>query len=69
MTNLIRISEAAKLLGVKRQRVYQLIEEGRIKVIELYGIKLVDADSFPPDLIKRGREKPMNKPKRKTPKP
>ena len=66
MTNLIKISEVAKLLGVSRQRVYQLIEEKRIVPIELYGIKLIDADTLPPDLIKQGREKPMKKPKGKT---
>lgn len=69
MTNLIKISEAAKLLGVTRQRVYQLIEEKRITVVELYGMKLIDADNLDPNLIKRGRENPMKKSKRKIAKP
>jgi excisionase family DNA binding protein len=60
MTNLIKISDAAKKLGVKRQRVYQMIEEGKIQVIELYGIKLVDEDKLTPDLIKRKDKKVVN---------
>jgi len=68
MTNLLKVSQVAELLGVRRQRVYQLIEEGRIQVIELYGIKLIDADTLDPNLIKRGRENPMKKSKRKIPK-
>lgn len=63
MTNLIKISEAAKQLGVSRQRMYQLIEEGRVQVIELYGIKLVDGEKLTPDLIKRKDKKLVNNPK------
>lgn len=68
MTNLIKISEAAKQLGVSRQRMYQLIEEGRVQVIELYGIKLVDGDKLTPDLIKRKDKKLVNSQKDVTPK-
>lgn len=63
MTNLIKISEAAKKLGVKRQRVYQMIEEGKIQVIELYGMKLVDGDKITLDLLKRKDKKFPNSPK------
>lgn len=57
MTNLIKISEAAKLLGVSRQRMYQIIEEKEIPVVELYGMKLVDGNKITPDLIKRKDKK------------
>ena len=69
MTNLIKISDAAKKLGVKRQRVYQMIEEGKIQVIELYGIKLVDEDKLTPDLIKRKDKRIVNSAKSDTPIP
>lgn len=61
MTKLIKISEAADKLGVSRQRIYQLIEEGRVFIVaELYGIKLVDDEKITPDLIKRKDKKDMN---------
>lgn len=62
MTNLIRISKAAEILGVKRQRVYQMIEEGKIQVIDIDGIKFVDADKLSRDLlIRRKNQKPVKK--------
>lgn len=63
MTNLIKISEAAKLLGVSRQRMYQIIEEKEIPVVELYGMKLVDGDKITVDLLKRKDKKFPNKSK------
>lgn len=63
MTNLIRVAKAAGILGVSRQRMYQMIEEGKVQVIDLDGIKFVDADKLSPDLIKRKDKKVVNTPK------
>ncbi len=60
---MIRVSKAAKQLGITRQRMYQLIELGRVQVIELDGMKFVDADKLSPDLVQRHHEKVVNPPK------
>ncbi len=36
-------SEYAKLIGVTRQRVNQMIKEGLLKVVEVNGAKLIKA--------------------------
>lgn len=43
---LIGIPTAAKRLGLTRQRMYQLIKEGAITVIEIDGHKFIDADTL-----------------------
>lgn len=58
---MIKISDAAKQLGVSRQRMYQIIEEKGIPVVELYGMKLVDGDKITTDLLKRKDKKFPNK--------
>ena len=42
MTEFIKVSTAAKRLGVTRQRVYQMIEEGKFHKIEIDGGIYVD---------------------------
>jgi excisionase family DNA binding protein len=39
--DLITISQAAKLRGVSRRAIYQLIYRGRLKAYERYGLMLV----------------------------
>ena len=39
---LIRIPEAAKIYGCSRQNLYQLIDKGKLKAYEMYGLKLID---------------------------
>lgn len=46
MTNMIRISKAAKALGITRARLYQLIEEGSIPYIEIDGYKFIDLNNL-----------------------
>ena len=38
----IRMTEAAKIYGCGRQWIYQLIDEGRLNTITMFGLKLVN---------------------------
>ena len=38
----IRMTEAAKIYGCGRQWIYQLVDEGRLNTIMMFGLKLVN---------------------------
>ncbi|MFN0132758.1 MAG: hypothetical protein ACKVW3_09555 [Phycisphaerales bacterium] len=57
---LLPASMAARVLGVKRQRIYQLIAEQRLPTVELYpgsNLRLIPFDALmsAPTLMERGR--------------
>jgi excisionase family DNA binding protein len=68
----ISTNDAAGVLGVTRQRVLQLIQDGRIKAekfANVYMIRRGDLDHIeekpmgrPPKAAKKGRKKPEAKP-------
>lgn len=59
MTELIGVGEAAKRLGVHRQRVYELIEAGRIATVKIAGRILIDAAELEkPDIKDRKPGRP-----------
>lgn len=46
MTNMVRISRAAKILGITRARLYQLVDEGVIPHVEIDGYKFIDLNNL-----------------------
>lgn len=59
---LIGIPNAAKRLGLTRQRLYQLIKSGDIRVIEIDGRKFIDWDTIDYK-VQRHHDKNEKKPK------
>lgn len=55
MAEFIRISEAAKRLGITRARMYQMIDEKDLPIIEILGIKTIDSSLLDSDIIKKRR--------------
>lgn len=41
VTKLKTVSEYAKLIGKDRVRVYQMITEGKLEVVEISGVKFI----------------------------
>ena len=60
---LIGIPTAAKRLGLTRQRMYQLIQAGEIRVIEIDGHKFIDAETLDYK-VQRHHDKNEKKPKK-----
>lgn len=61
---LYKISEAAKLIGLSRQRLYLYIADGRLKTVEAHGMVMVTAAEVAK--FTRGRNgRPNGKPKGK----
>lgn len=60
MAELLRISEAAKRLGVSRQRMYKLIESYHIPTVGMFGITLIDAkELLRPEITGRRDGRPL----------
>ena len=52
----IPVSSAARLLGVSKSRVYQMIEEGKLSAQTVDSTTLVDSSSVDVQISRRGRE-------------
>lgn len=57
MTNMIRISKAAKALGITRARLYQLVDEGTIPHVEIDGYKFIDLNNLGSWIPRKSEEK------------
>lgn len=55
MAEFIRISEAAKRLGVTRARMYQIVEEKNLPTEIIFGTTAIDAALLDSDIIKNRR--------------
>lgn len=55
MTDFIRISEAAKRLGITRARMYQMIEEKKLPTVKILGTTAIDAALLETTAIKDRR--------------
>ena len=51
----VRVADAAQLLGVSRQAVYQAAREGRIKVKQQHGLLLVQPATWKGGIIERNK--------------
>ena len=55
MADFIRISEAAKRLGITRARMYQMINEKGLPTVEILGTTAIDAALLDSAVIKERR--------------
>jgi predicted site-specific integrase-resolvase len=55
MSNLLSIASWGRLVGVSRQRAWQWVKAGRVKVQDIGGVKFIFDDEPRPEKGKSGR--------------